>query len=369
MRQDAGREPKIRVLIVDDSASARSALRRLLSVDPALVVIGGAGDPYEAAGMMRRELPDVMILDLALPRMDGLTFLRKIMTQHPLPVVVCSSYTQNGSENALRALELGAVEVIAKPSLSTPSARDEAQIRLCDAVRAAASTLPGRNSRPPVVPMSPGPKLTADVILPPMRPGPVVGLPKAPVIAMGASTGGTEALLEVLRALPARMPPIVIVQHMPERFTETFARRLDGLCRLSVAEARSGDRLEVGRALIAPGNTHMILRRGGGGYRVEIAEGPYVARHRPSVDVLFRSVAQSVGSGALGILMTGMGDDGARGLLEMRGAGAATFVQDEASSVVFGMPKEALALGATDTVVPLRKIALEAQTWARGHAG
>ncbi|WP_375691134.1 chemotaxis response regulator protein-glutamate methylesterase [Pseudooceanicola sp. LIPI14-2-Ac024] len=368
MKHGAGSEPRIRVLIVDDSASARAALRRLLSGDPAIEVIGAAGDPFEAAGMMRTDLPDVMLLDLALPRMDGLTFLRKIMAQHPMPVVVCSSHTQKGSENALRALESGAAEVIAKPSMATAGEREEAQIRLCDAVRAAASTRSGRAARPPVKPLSPGPKLTADVILPPMRPGTVKGVPHCPVIAIGASTGGTEALLEVLRAMPAGMPPIVIVQHMPERFTDTFARRLDGLCRLTVTEAQSGDRLEPGRVLIAPGNRHMIVRRVGGGYRVEIAEGPYVARHRPSVDVLFRSVAQTVGSGALGVLMTGMGDDGARGLLEMRQAGAATFVQDEASCIVFGMPKEALALGAADTTVPLGKIALEALTWVRGQA-
>ncbi|WP_238366459.1 protein-glutamate methylesterase/protein-glutamine glutaminase [Mesobacterium pallidum] len=353
----------IEVMIVDDSAAARAGLAKLLSADSGIRVVSMARDAFEAADMMRRDLPDVMLLDLALPRMDGLSFLRRIMAQHPLPVVVCSSFTAEGSENAMRALECGAAEVVAKPRLRSAADWAEAEVVLCDAVHAAASTHPRRKARPGPKVLSPGPKLTADVILPPLPARPNAGPPNGHVIAIGASTGGTEALVTVLAALPADLPPIVIVQHMPEHFTETFARRLDGLCRLSVAEARGGERPEPGQALIAQGNRHMMLRRSGAGYLIELADGPAVSRHRPSVDVLFRSVAQSAGDKALGVVLTGMGDDGARGLLEMRQSGAETFVQDEASCVVFGMPKEALAMGGATVQKPLTKIASEIAGW------
>ncbi|WP_138466618.1 chemotaxis-specific protein-glutamate methyltransferase CheB [Poseidonocella sp. HB161398] len=362
--------PTVNVLIVDDSAAARAGLKRLLDADPGISVIGMAGDAFDAAQQMRRRLPDVMILDLALPKMDGLTFLGKIMAQHPMPVLICSSHAGSGSDQAFRALELGAAGVIAKPRIASQQDRDEAQVALCDAVRAAAATASGRTARARPAPPAaarPGPKLTADAVLPPARPVAGHAVRGGPLVAIGASTGGTEALLALLRALPPAAPPIAIVQHMPENFTAAFARRLDGLCAIEVREAQTGDHVAPGQALIAPGNRHMALLRQGTGYRVNILEGPYVARHRPSVDVLFRSAAQQAGQGALGVLMTGMGDDGARGLREMRDFGAQTFVQDEASCVVFGMPKEALAMGGAARSVPLQRIAGEIMRWSGGQ--
>jgi two-component system chemotaxis response regulator CheB len=357
-------EAPIRVLIVDDSASVRAALKTLLAADGGIEVIGAA-DPFAAAEQMRDRLPDVMLLDLELPRMDGLTFLAKVMAQRPVPVVICSSHTEAGSRAALRALEIGAVEVIGKPRMATPSERQEAQAVICDAVRAAAQT--GRRGRkaPAPKPLVVEPKLNADAVLPPARPGAPRPPRTAPLVAVGASTGGSEALAQVLRDLPADSPPVVIVQHMPEKFTAAFAQRLDGLCRVRVAEAASGDRLAPGLVLIAPGDRHLILRRAGAEYRVEIATGPHVSRHRPSVDVLFRSVAQAAGPNALGLLLTGMGDDGAHGLLEMRQAGARTAAQDEATSVVFGMPAEALRLGAAERALPLGRVAEEIAAWGR----
>lgn len=361
-----GSDP-IRVMIVDDSAAARSALSRLLSADPEIAVIATAADAYQAAEKMRKQLPDVLLLDLALPRMDGLTFLRRIMAQHPMPVVICSSLTAKGSENALKALSCGAAEVIAKPRMGSEEERAEAQMHLCDAVTAAAATIGGRKPKASAA-AGPGPKLTADAILPPMPPRPNAGPPDGEVIAIGASTGGTEALLRVLSALPADIPPIVVVQHMPEHFTRTFAQRLDKLCRPKVSEARNGDWVHRGAVLIAPGNQHMMLRRSGAGYVTEVVPGPCVSRHRPSVDVLFRSVAQAAGNKAIGAILTGMGDDGARGLREMKEAGATTIAQDEASSVVFGMPKEAIRHGGVDRVTSLDGIAGELRSWAARHA-
>ncbi|SFD72436.1 protein-glutamate methylesterase/protein-glutamine glutaminase [Roseivivax sediminis] len=362
---------QIRVLIVDDSAAARRALSDLLSEDPGIAVAATAADPFDAAARMRTALPDVILLDLELPRMDGLTFLGKIMAQHPVPVVICSSHSEAGSRAALRALEMGACDVIGKPRLGSAENRHEAQIRLTDAVRAAAEASRTRGFGNPVrarpvpqpAPFSPAPKLTADAILPPPRAAkPPRGLP--PVIALGASTGGTEALARLLPRLAPTIPPLVIVLHMPEKFTATYARRLDATCKLRVQEAANGDRPGPGTALLAPGDRHMLLRRQGAGYRVEIADGPCVARHRPSVDVLFRSTAIAAGPAGLGILMTGMGDDGARGLLEMLEAGADTLVQDEESSVVWGMPGEAMRLGAADRAVPLDTIPAEIARFA-----
>ena len=360
---------RIRVLIVDDSASARQALVSLLRDDPGVEVIGAAVDAFDAAEKMRSTLPDVMLLDLELPRMNGLTFMRKIMAQRPLPVVICSSHTEAGSRLAMEALEAGASEVIGKPRLGSVEARKEAQIRLSDAIRAAA--LAGRNGTaaaprpqearpaPRAAPYSKSEKLTADAILPAPRKGGVAPRDMAPVIAIGASTGGTEALARLLPKLDPRTPPVVIVQHMPEKFTAAFASRLNGISAVQVSEAVDGDRPEPGRVLIAPGDRHMLLQRQGRGYRVEVRTGPYVARHRPSVDVLFRSTAIAAGPAALGILMTGMGDDGARGLGEMREAGAETLVQDEATSVVWGMPGEAMRMGAADRAVPLDRLSAE----------
>lgn len=352
----------IGVLIVDDSATARAVLKSLVSADPSLRVIGTAPDAFSAARSMRDALPDVMLLDLELPQMDGLTFLRKIMTQRPIPVVICSSHTGAGSDVTLRALELGAADVIGKPSVAGPTERQEAQVRVCDAIHAAFQTRRGRKKSPH--PFQPGPKLSADEILPPPRPGlrrPARRL--SPMVAIGASTGGTEALSSVLRALPRDAPPVAVVQHMPKGFTAAFARRLDGLCPVTVQEARDGDALEQGRVLIAPGDRHMLVRRTGGGYRVELADGPYVSRHRPSVDVLFRSVAQAAGPDALGIIMTGMGDDGARCMAEMRDAGARTIAQDEQSCVVYGMPREAVRHGGVTLSLPLDRLWREIAAW------
>lgn len=358
---------RITVLIVDDSQAARALLSDLLSEDPGIEIVGTANDPFEAAARMRAGLPDVLLLDLELPRMDGLTFLGKIMQQHPLPVVICSSHTEAGSKAALKALEMGASEVIGKPRLTSARARHEAQIRLSDAVRAAAQAGGGRGFRNPArsqpVPkpatFSPAPKLTADAILPPPRQGAPFPPGLQPLVAIGASTGGTEALATLLPSLPVDTPPVVITQHMPEKFTNTFARRLDSLSQIEVREAEDGDRPEPGLALIAPGDRHMLLRRQGRGYRVELLDGPYVSRHRPSVDVLFRSTAIAAGSAAMGILLTGMGDDGAHGLLEMRQAGADTLAQDEATSIVWGMPGEAVRLGAARRQSPLTRVAIE----------
>ncbi|WP_425099371.1 protein-glutamate methylesterase/protein-glutamine glutaminase [Tropicibacter sp. S64] len=360
--------PKIKVLIVDDSVSARQAFSRLLLEDDGIAIMGTAGDPFEAAAKMRAELPDVILLDLELPRMDGLTFLAKIMAQHPVPVVICSSHTEAGSQSAMKALEIGAAEVIAKPRLSTVQERQEAQMLLCDAVRAAAQVRGPAKSRMATrtkpAPISPGPKFTADEILPPPGKSRVYPPNLMSLVVIGASTGGTEALASVLMRLPADGPPVVIVQHMPERFTAAFARRLDQSCAVKVVEAADGDKPRPGVVYIAPGNHHTVLRRQGSGYSISIVDGPYVARHRPSVDVLFRSAAVAAGPAALGIIMTGMGDDGARGLLEMRTAGAETLAQDQTSSVVWGMPGEAVRLGGAQRQVPLDKLPSEIARFA-----
>lgn len=344
----------ISVLIVDDSAVVRQALAEVLSSDPEIRVMATAADPYAAARHLREEVPDVITLDIEMPKMDGLTFLQKLMSQHPIPVVICSSLAEEGSESGLKALEYGAVDIITKPRLGTREFLLEARITICDAVKAAAK-VPKRHLRP----MKPvAAKLTADAVLPP--PGSrAMAETTEKVIMIGASTGGTEALREVLEALPADSPAIVVVQHMPEKFTATFAKRLDSLCRISVKEAEDGDSVLPGRALIAPGNLHTLLKRSGARYVVEVREGPLVARHRPSVDVLFRSAARYAGRNAVGVLMTGMGDDGARGLLEMREAGAHTVAQDEETCVVFGMPQEAIKRGAAVKVLPLGSIARE----------
>jgi two-component system chemotaxis response regulator CheB len=282
--------------------------------------------------------------------MDGLTFIRKIMAEMPTPVVVCSGLAARGTELALRALEEGAVEVIAKPKVGVRDFLHESAVTLLDAVWSASLA----QVRPR--PMPAVPRLTADVVLPRKGKSRCAGAPNG-IIAVGASTGGTEALRVFLTALPTDCPPVVIVQHMPEVFTRAFAERLNRECEIEVEEARDGDRLQTGRALIAPGNRHMLVNRSGEELAVQIIDGPLVSRHRPSVDVLFRSVAISVGPRAVGVIMTGMGDDGAQGLCEMKEAGAATIAQDEASCVVFGMPKEAIARGAVNVVVPLEQIA------------
>jgi two-component system chemotaxis response regulator CheB len=339
----------IRVLIVDDSAVARSTLAEVLSSDRDIEVMATAADPFLAAERIREEIPDVILLDVEMPRMDGITFLQRIMEQRPIPVVICSSLTESGTDTTLRALEYGAVEIIAKPKLGTEQFLRESREILCDAIRSAQrARLRGYH---PIEPAR-----TADAVLARSSSSAMVATTEK-VVLIGASTGGTEALRVVLERMPPDAPGMLIVQHMPEKFTTAFAQRLDGLCAISVREAANGDTVLRGHALIAPGNRHMLLKRSGARYFVEVRDGPSVCRHRPSVDVLFRSGGRYAGRNAVGVLMTGMGNDGAQGLFEMKQAGARTFAQDEATSVVFGMPHEAIKLGAADRVLPLPAIA------------
>jgi Chemotaxis response regulator containing a CheY-like receiver domain and a methylesterase domain len=349
---------KIRVLIVDDSATVRQTLATILEEDPDIEVMGAAGDPFVAAQRIRKEVPDVITLDVEMPRMDGITFLKKLMAQHPVPVVMCSSLVEEGTQTLLQALDAGAVDVIQKPKVDVAEQLLETKIQICDSIKAAARARLRETRRGAPEPLTPEKKLTADAMLPP----PVrhaMARTTETIICMGASTGGTQSLTEVLVTLPAAAPGIVIVQHMPERFTTSFAKRLDSVCQVEVKEAADGDAVLRGRVLIAPGNFHTILERSGAKYYVSVKPGPLVSRHRPSVDVLFRSAANAAGSNAVGVIMTGMGDDGARGLAEMKQAGAFTIAQDEATSIVFGMPKEAIARGCVDRVVPLQNIAAE----------
>ncbi len=341
----------VRVLIVDDSAVVRQTLSELLRSDPEIEVMGTAGDPFVAAERMREEVPDVITLDIEMPRMDGLTFLKKLMSQHPIPVVICSSLADEGAQSTLKALEYGAVDIVTKPRLGTKQFLEESRATICEVVKGAARARPRKLAPSATV----EPKLTADAILPPASHAMVETTEK--VVVVGASTGGTEALRVLLEALPADTPGIVIVQHMPELFTRAFAERLNGLCAITVKEAENNDTVLRGRALIAPGNHHLLLKRSGARYFVEIKDGPLVCRHRPSVDVLFRSAARYAGSNVVGAILTGMGDDGARGMLEMKQAGATTIAEDESTCVVFGMPKEAIKLGGVDKVLPLSGIA------------
>lgn len=353
------RSGKIKVLIVDDSATVRQTMTAVLESDPEIAVVGTAADPFVAARKLMECVPDVITLDVEMPRMDGLTFLKKLMTQHPIPVVMCSSLVDSGSQTLQLALEAGAIDIIVKPAAGVAEHLSEARIQICDTVKAAALARFGKRARNPAPPLhEPEVKLTADAMLPPPR---LRTLPKttAKVVCIGASTGGTEALREVLQALPASAPGIVIVQHMPEKFTTSFAKRLNDLCEMEVKEAECGDAVIQGRVLIAPGNRHTLLTRRGARYEVLVKDGPLVSRHRPSIDVLFRSAATAAGANAVGVIMTGMGDDGARGLAEMKQAGATTVAQDEATSIVFGMPKEAIARNCVDRVTPLQGIAAE----------
>jgi two-component system chemotaxis response regulator CheB len=329
----------------------RQTLSEILASDPEIEVIATASDPFVAAERLRAESPDVITLDIEMPRMDGLTFLQKIMTQHPIPVVICSSLAEAGAQSTLQALEYGAVDIITKPRLGSKKFLEESRVALCQVVKAAA----GSRLRPLAPSRKVEPKLSADAVLGPGTHAMSETTEK--VVAIGASTGGTEALRSLLEVLPPDAPGIVIVQHMPELFTRAFANRLDSLCNITVKEAESNDTVIRGRALIAPGNHHMLLKRSGARYYVEIKDGPLVCRHRPSVDVLFRSAARYAGQNAVGVILTGMGDDGANGLLEMKQAGAVTIAQDEATCVVFGMPKEAIKRSAVSKVLPLQAVA------------
>lgn len=345
-------EKKVRVLIVDDSSVVRQTMTDLLNSDPLIEVIGAAADPFVAAQFLNEHVPDVITLDVEMPRMDGITFLQKLMSQHPIPVVMCSSLTEKGCETTLKALEYGAVEIITKPKLGVKGFLEESRIRICDAVRAASKVRVKRISA-----TVSQPKLTADAVL--SKPTVAMMRTTEKVIVVGASTGGTEALRVFLEMLPADSPGIVIVQHMPENFTASFAQRLNSLCKISVKEAEDNDSVVRGQALIAPGNRHTLLKRSGARYFVEVKDGPLVCRHRPSVDVLFRSAARYAGKNAVGVILTGMGDDGARGMKEMKDAGAFNISQDEATSVVFGMPKEAIKAGGVDVILPLGLVAQE----------
>lgn len=342
------------MLVVDDSAVVRQVLQGILETDPEITV-SVAADPIIAFSKIERERPSVVITDLVMPRMDGLTFLGKIMAEMPLPVIVCSEVAHRRTEDAISALQLGAVEVIKKPKLGVRGFLEESRMMFHDVVRSAAQA---RVLPSPQAP--PAPRYTADVMLPLGRVAcarPHREFAREKVIAIGASTGGTEAIREFLQAMPEDCPGIVIVQHMPEMFTQAFANRLNRNCQIKVKEASDGDPIVPGRALIAPGNRHLLVQQRGPGYLVQVMDGPLVSRHRPSVDVLFRSVANCVGPNAIGVILTGMGNDGAQGLLEMRNCGAQTIAQDESSCVVFGMPKEAIRLGAADQIAPLAKMA------------
>lgn len=354
----------INVMVVDDSAVVRQVLAGLLSAAPGIQVIAAVADPLLAIERLKhahQPWPDVIVLDVEMPRMDGITFLRKLMQERPTPVVICSTLTEKGAKTTLEALAAGAVSIVTKPKLGLKQFLSESSDELVSTVRAAAKanvrriTVRGEEGAAEV-------KNNADVILSPAASVPTaraMSRTTESVVAIGTSTGGTQALEQILTALPRVSPGMVIVQHMPERFTAAFASRLDGLCQIHVKEAETNDRVVPGRALIAPGGRHLVLKRSGAQYFVEVLDGPLVNRHRPSVDVLFRSVAKCAGGNALGIIMTGMGDDGAAGLLEMRNAGARTLAQDEESCVVFGMPKEAIKRGGVERTVSLSAMPTE----------
>ncbi|MGB0370051.1 MAG: protein-glutamate methylesterase/protein-glutamine glutaminase [Opitutales bacterium] len=351
---------KIQVVIVDDSAVVRQTLSHILNSDPDIEVVSVAQDPYIAVEKIRKHAPDVLTLDVEMPRMDGITFLEKIMRQHPIPVVMCSSLTEAGGELYMRAIELGAVEVITKPQVGVKESLMDDSVRICDAIHAAArAKSKGKKeyrkpSRAASEPRQSTEKLSADAVLPATRPKHLRTTEK--VFVIGASTGGTEALKVLLETFPRDCPGTVVVQHMPENFTAAFAKRLDGLSAVNIKEAENGDAVLPGHVYIAPGNKHTLLRRSGARYYLDVQEGPLVSRHRPSVDVLFRSAAQNAGPNCIASILTGMGDDGATGMKELQDSGAYTIAQDEASCVVYGMPAEAVARGGVSKILPLNDI-------------
>lgn len=348
----------IKVLVVDDSALIRSLLTDIINSQSDMEVVGAAPDPLIAREKIKGLNPDVLTLDVEMPHMDGLVFLEKLMRLRPMPVLMVSSLTEKSSFLTLRALELGAVDYVTKPKIDITRGMEAYATEIAEKIRTAARAK--IRQPPPNVYLSVERKHTADAVLPVQH---RTFSSTEKIIAIGASTGGTEALKAVLTAMPPDAPGILITQHMPEAFTRSFAQRLNNLCRLSVKEAEHGERVLPGHAYIAPGNRHLLLARSGANYVVEISDGPPVSRHRPSVDVLFRSAANCAGKNAVGIIMTGMGDDGAAGMLEMREAGAYTLAQDEKSCVVFGMPKEAIARGGVDEVVPLGEIPHRLFNW------
>ncbi|MEE0999845.1 MAG: chemotaxis response regulator protein-glutamate methylesterase [Treponemataceae bacterium] len=360
----------INVMIVDDSALVRETLKRILENDSQIQVLATASDPIIALKKLELMKPDVIILDIEMPRMDGITFLKKLKATYDIPVVICSSMVESGSTNALSALEYGAFDIIQKPKLGTKQFIEESFILLCDTIKAAhlskgkiqknkfSAKETTKSEKLTSFCASVPPKLSADVMIP-KTDGEIMIETTEKIVVIGASTGGTEALKVLLEQLPSDAPGIVIVQHMPEKFTKSFAERLDSLCKVHVVEAQNNDTVIRGKVLIAPGNKHTLLKRSGARYYVEVKDGPLVSRHRPSVDVLFRSTARYAGKNAVGVILTGMGDDGAHGMLEMHQAGAYTIAQDENSCVVFGMPNEAIKLKGVDIILPLSKIPAE----------
>jgi two-component system chemotaxis response regulator CheB len=359
----------IRLLIVDDSALVRKLLTEMLSRDREIEVVGTATDPFAAREKIKQLNPDVITLDVEMPRMDGVTFLENLMRLRPMPVVMVSSLTQHGADITLRALELGAVDFVAKPKIDVAGSLGDYAQELIAKIKMAAgarvnprgitprATVPTHSpsSSPANSPMKIDERRTADAVLPALATKRVLRTTDR-IIAIGASTGGTEAIREVLEALPADAPAVVISQHIPAAFSRAFAERVNRSCAMSVCEAQDGQYILPGHAYIAPGDRHLIVERDGARYRCRLSDGPHVNRHRPSVDVMFRSVAQNVGLNATGVILTGMGDDGARGLKEMLEAGAGTIAQDEATSVVWGMPGAAVKLGAAEHVMPLQRI-------------
>jgi two-component system chemotaxis response regulator CheB len=350
---------KIKVMIIDDSAVVRQSLTQLLSSEQDIEVAATAGDPYIAASKLRKLVPDVIILDIEMPRMDGLTFLKKLMSQHPIPVVICSSLTQKNSKMGLDALDAGAVEVIEKPKVGVKEFFEESRILVSDAVRSASKIHPKRRKRAFVRPGKSSAGIGKS-----RSSGAGRGLTTTQkVVVVGASTGGTTALEVLLSGLPVDCPGIVIVQHMPERFTQTFAQRLNSLFPMDVKEAENGDGIHPGRVLIAPGNKHTLVKKSGTRYYVSVENGPLVSRHRPSVDMLFDSAATSSGKNTIAIILTGMGADGANGMEKLHNTGAYTIAQDERTSVVFGMPRECIQRGLVDKIFPLQDIAEQITTY------
>jgi len=359
---------KIKVMLVDDSAVVRQVLAAVLARDPELEVIATAADPLFAMNKMNQNWPDVVVLDVEMPRMDGITFLKQVMAVRPTPVVICSTLTEKGAATSVQAMSAGAVAIVTKPKQGLRDFLASDAGDLVQTVKEAAAadmrrlraTIP---ALPSAVPELQKPVTAADI----REKATAMAVTTDKLVAIGTSTGGTQALELVLSALPADSPGIVIVQHMPEKFTAAFSERLNKICQIEVREAAHGDRVLDGLALVAPGGKHMQLRRNGAQYQVDIFDGPPVNRHKPSVDVLFRSVAKHAGANALGVIMTGMGDDGALGLLEMHQAGAETLAQDEKTCVVYGMPKEAVKHGAVDRIVPLQEIAGLISQYGKRH--
>lgn len=354
----------VTVMLVDDSAVVRQTLAQVLDSDPDIEVIEACHDPYIAAQKLRERLPDVMVLDIEMPRMDGLTFLKKIMSQHPMPVIICSTMVKSGSNEAMKSLEYGAVEIIKKPTVGAKKFLEETRVQLCDSVKAASRANVKKLS---ATAKQVAPKLTADAMLKGADGGGPVGRTEN-ILVIGASTGGTEAVRNVLEGMPANSPGIVVVQHMPSGFTNSFADRLNSICQINVKEAENGDQVIQGQALIAPGGLHTLVKRDGSRYYVEVKEGPLVSRHRPSVDVLFRSAARYAGKNATAAILTGMGDDGATGMKEMHDVGAFTIAQDKDTSVVYGMPAVAVEKGGVDVSLPLQQIAealLMGRSWQK----